>query len=268
MTKADVESRITRADFKKSNMVQMLNASQTGDLTVSHSIFQIYPKDKSRNLAECKFNTVSKWAFKHFAEVYERHDAHEAISFYRQISTSPRAASLWSHVFEAKVLNHIDVCGCNFGIRRLSPQGPGTVPWTCGGPIPRFTFLQGEDFVHGLTKAIEDGKDSLHLVPSVPNFKAVDSILYTRGDVLTLIQCTISEEHPIRVAGLTTLRNWLETDILKSLRPSKMMPWRFIFVVPPSQASNFKKQTLVGKEEAHWASWVQQHVLGLNIFKE
>ena len=147
-------------------MVQMLNGSRTGDTTVSHSIFQISPKDNSWLLAECDFTPVSRWAFECFAEVYERYDAHAANTLYRQISTSPLSASLWGYVFEVRVLlNYVDARGCNFKIRGLASDSKE--PWKCRGPVPRFNFLQESNFVNELTKAIQEKKVSLHLVPSV-----------------------------------------------------------------------------------------------------
>jgi len=245
-------------------MVQMLDASLTGDKTVSHSIFQISPEDESRYLAGCKFTLVSEWAYKHFAGVYERHDAHAANTFYRQISTSPLSASLWGQVFKARVLHHIDTHGCEFRIRGLTSLEEE--PWKCPGPIPRFNFLQQSDFVDELTKTVQEGKDSLHLVPFAPDFTTVDSILYTRDNVLTLIQCTVRKEYLIRLKGLTSLRSWLEKDgPLDFLCPTTNRPWRLIFIVPPGQASAYKPQRLYNNEEGNWADWVQQYVLGLGL---
>ena len=252
-------------------MLQMLNASRTGDKAVSHSIFQISPrKDGSRLLTDCEFTLVSQWAFKHFSGVYERHDAHAVDTFYRQISTLSLSASLWGHIFEAKVLHYIDTRGCDFEIRGLTSLEMES--WECPGPIPRFNFLQESDFVDALTKAIQEEKDSLHLVPSARNFTAVDSILYTRNNVLTFIQCTVAEEHLIRLKGLASLRSWLKTGTpLDPLRPSNHRPWRFIFVVPPGQSSAFKPQRLDNEkkifDESKWAGWIQQYVLGLNVLE-
>ena len=262
--KAVVESRITSVDFKKANMLQILNASRTGDATVSHSIFQISPKDESRVLAECEFKTVSRWAFERFTGAYELYDAHEATTFYRQISTTPLAASLWGHVFEAKVLNYISTRGCDFEIRGLT--SPGITRWTCRGPIPRSNFLRELNFVRELTNSVRDKKDSLHLVPSVRNFTAVDSILYTRNEMLTFIQCTVGEKHGIAATGLDNLRSWLKIGTpLAPLRPSETRPWRLIFIVPPSQASTFKSQRLEGDDKGNWVGKVNQYVLGLDV---
>ena len=131
------------------------------------------------------------------------------------------SVAFWGYVFEARVLNYVDARGCNLKIRGLASDSKE--PWKCRGLIPRFNFLQESDFVNELTKAIQEKKVSLHLVPSVRNFTAVDSILYTRNEVLTFIQCTVGKkEHPINVEGLTRLRSWLKTGTpLEPLRPSK-----------------------------------------------
>jgi len=249
-------------------MLQILNASRTGDATVSHSIFKITPKDESRILAECEFHIVSRWAFERFTVTYELSDALEATAFYRRISTAPLAASLWGHVFEAKVLDHISTRGYDFEIRGLT--SPGITRWTCPGPIPRSNFLRELDFVRELGDSVRDNKDSLHLVPSVRNFTAVDSILYTRNEVLTFIQCTVGKKHGIAAAGLVDLRSWLKIGTpLGPLRPSITKPWRLIFIVPPSQASTFKPQPLEGndKDRNSLAGKVNQYVLGLDVLE-
>jgi len=245
-------------------MLQILNASRTGDATVSHSIFQIFPKDESRVLAECELKTVSRWAFERFTRAYELWDAHEANTFYRQISTTPLAASLWGHVFEAKVLNYISAHGCDLDIRGLT--SPGITRWSCCGPIPHSNFQREFGFVRELTESVRDNKDSLHLVPSVRNFTAVDSILYTRNEVLTLIQCTVGEKHGIAATGLDDLQSWLKKGtLLAPLRSSNQRPWRLIFIVPPSQASTFKLQPLKSDNKNKWVGKVNQYVLGLDV---
>jgi len=245
-------------------MVQILNASRTGDLTVSHSIFQIFPINESRLLAECGFDIVSKWAFERFIGSYELQEAHEANTFYRQLSTAPLAASLWGHIFEVKVLNIIDARGCYLPIHGLT--SPGVFPFRWTRSVGRSNFLRGSDFIDEITTAIRDGVSSLHLVPSARNFTAVDSILYARNDVLTFIQATVTEKHPIRVTGLETLQSWLKPGTsLEHLRPSVSRPWRFIFIVPQGNMPTFKSQRLEGDDEGKWAGIVHQYVLGLEV---
>jgi len=277
--KVNVRSRIRSVDFKKSNILQLVNSSWTGDSAVSHSIFEISPINDFRRLGECGFRTVSRWAFDCFTETYEAQEAHAATTFYRHISGTPAAASLWGHVFERRVLNRIDVGGFNFPIRGLPvpeettlPEGttlPEETTWTCRRrPIPRSKFLQESDFVEQITKAIQENKE-LHLVPSAPNFKAVDSILYAPNEVLTCIQATVSrKDHGILVPGLRCIQRWLGRGPLAHLRPKKDRPWRFIFVVPSDEAPTFEFQRFE-RDTAHgeWAGKVHQYVLGLDVLE-
>ena len=77
-TKALIESRISGIAFRQSNMVQVLHSSQMGDTSVSHSIFEISPKDELRLLSQCQFGYVSRWAFDYFLNSYESRHATEA----------------------------------------------------------------------------------------------------------------------------------------------------------------------------------------------
>jgi len=249
--------------------MQLVYASRTGDSAVSHSIFQISPKDESRQLSDCGFDIVSDWAFRLFIEEYESHEAHRANDFYRQISGVPSAASLWGHVFEQKVLRHIDTSGRKFEIRGLAP--PRLLTWECPAPIRRYNFKGEADFFREITKAIKEN-ESLHLVPLASNFEAVDSILYTPNDVLTCIQTTVAGKHPISVGGLQRIQNWLGTKPpLGDLRPSRNRPWRFIFIVPPGDASTYEVQEF--KNDTKTSNWatsakVLQYVLGLDVLEK
>jgi len=152
MTKENVASKITSINFREQNMLQLLYAARTGDSAVSHSIFQIFPKDKLRLLSGCRFKVVSDWAFHLFMEEHKRYETHKANDFYHQISGMPKAVSLWGYVFEQKVLHHIDTCGCNFEIHGLA--SPRKITWQCPGPIQRYNFLHGPDFIRKITQAI------------------------------------------------------------------------------------------------------------------
>jgi len=256
-----VRSRIT----KQSNMVQLLYSTLTGDSNVSHSIFEISPKYESRLLAQCKFGSVSRWALKCFLEGYEAQQA-TAAADYRYISKMPETASLWGHVFEGLVLNYLDGIDAEheFPIRGLTIQGPAT--WTYRGPIPRSDFLQKSDFVEEITNSVRN-ESPLHLVPSIRNFPAVDSIVYDPNEVLTCIQITVSRQHPIHVSGLGRIQGWLERGTrLADLRPSEDRPWRFIFIVPSVDEASFELQQLKGDSaRGEWAGKVHQYVLGLDL---
>jgi hypothetical protein len=151
-----------------------------------------------------------------------------------------------------------------FSIRGASEKM--TCQWSYPGPIRRFNFLQDLDFIDGITKAVQD-TNPLLLVPSAFDFPAVYSTLYDPNEVLTCIQITTPRKHHILLSGLRLIQSWLERDTrLAGLLPSKERPWRFIFIVPPGQAS-FELQPLGGDTaQGEWPGKVQQYVLGLDVF--
>jgi len=248
--------------------VQLLHSSLTGDSYVAHSIFEISPKDERRLLAQCKFSSVSKWALNCFLEGYEAQKNVAATDFYLFISKTPDTASLWGHVFERMVLNHLDGMDAEhrFPMRGLTHPGPTT--WTYRGHIPRSDFLQKLDFVNELTISVR-GDRPLHLVPSIRNFPAVDSIVYDPNEVLTCIQITVSRQHRILVSGLQRIQRWLKRGTsLGHLRPSKRRPWRFIFIVPSADEASFELQPLKGDTDlGEWDGKVHQYVLGLDVIR-
>ena len=271
-TKEVIKSRITDVASEQSNMVQVLYSSRSGDSGVSHSIFQISPKDKLRHLSQCKFGYVSRWALDCFLEEYETRQAAAAADFYRYISGIPDAASLWGHVFERLVFNHLVGIDTEykFPMRGLSESIRRKMTWTFRGRIPRFNFRQKEDFIIAITDAIQN-KYPLHLVPSIRNFEAVDSIVYDPNEVLTCTQITVSSKHPISVSGLQRIQSWLEpgNKLLADLRPSKPRPWRIIFIVPPRGEASFELQQLKGDTaRGEWAGKVHQYVLGLDVLRK
>jgi len=115
------------------------------------------------------------------------------------------------------------------------------------------------------TKCSGSFKKPLHLVVLVRNFLAVDSTLYDPNDpnaVLTCIQITRNEEHPISVRHIQG-RLKLGTP-LDDLRPSENRAWRFLFVVPFGMASNFELQRFKGDtDKGEWARKAHQCELGL-----
>jgi hypothetical protein len=138
--------------------------------------------------------------------------------------------------------------------------------WTYRGPNTH-TFKEWTSFIDEITKAVGKGSP-VHLVPSARNFAAVDSILYDPNDpkaVLTCIQITMKESHPINAKGLKCIQGSLKPGgALAGLRPTQAKWWRFIFVVPLQMASTYKSQNLDGDTgRGEWAGKVHQYVLGL-----
>ena len=263
-----VRSVIRKAADSWRDIIPLLQMTLMGSSDASHTIFQNFPTDKKRLLSNCHFGPVSRWAL----DILLRHcKANAATKLYYYLLTIPEAAVLRGHLFEWQVLNHL--CSIqtksSFSIRGLANSEKKT--WTYRGPIPR-TDLKDSTVFNELTKAVEDQK-SLHLVPLVRKFSAVDSVLYDPEDpeaVLTCIQITRNKYHPIDVPSLQRIQSWLRVDrqtVLEGLRPTKDRPWRFLFVVQSGMEAKFKSQNFKSKEGSDesgvvWAVKVDQHVLG------
>jgi hypothetical protein len=84
--------------------------------------------------------------------------------------------------------------------------------------------------------------------------------------VLTGIQVTIRDEHPVAVSGLKRIQGWLKQQSpLAHLRPSiSDNHWRLVFVVPEAAAASFEQQPMEGDTGGNeWARKVDQYVLGI-----
>jgi hypothetical protein len=223
------------AGHGRADISRLLRKTRTGGSNFSHTIFQI-----------SSANTDTK----------------------RLLSTVSRRDLDLGYLFERQVLNHL--CGiseeCKFPIRRLTDSKQTT--WTYRGPIERFNF-QESTFLDRITEAVQHRRP-VHLVPSVCNFPAVDSILYDPDDpdaVLTCIQITINKDHPIAVSGFQLIQSWLKVGTPPAgLRPTKTRQWRLLFIVPFGMESTFKSQKLNGDGDTtkgKWAGKVDQYVLAL-----
>jgi len=265
-----VASAIREAAMK-SNFEQLFRDARSGTLEVSHRIFQNFPSNGKHLLFDCQFEPVSRWALDLLLRHYEDRKSDAATDFYYSISGMSEAASLQGHLFERQVLNHLgDIASIpaksTFDIRGLTDSN--LTKWTCHGAIRRITFDESTIF-NELTEAVRN-RMPVHLVPSARNFAVVDSILYDPDDpdaVLTCIQITMNMnmKHPIAVSGLKLIQRWLKRESsLDGLCPQKTRPWRFLFVVPSDDASQFKSQRFKGDTRTgEWAGKVHQYVLGL-----
>jgi hypothetical protein len=250
--------------------VDLLKKTREGGSNVSYTIFQIFPSetDPKRLLSKSHFETVSRWTLDLLLKQYEVRKADAVADFYYIISAMDDAATLRRQMFERQVLYHsrgIDAIR-TFRIRGLTADSNQTT-WTYRGDTIQHTDLEESSFFDEISAASRDRKP-LHLVPLARNFPAVDSILYDPNDpdaVLTCIQITMNEGHPIAVLDLQCIQSWLDRNTaLAGLRPTKSRPWRFLFVVPSYIASTFKSQRLKGDTATReWAGKVHQYVLEL-----
>ena len=86
-------------------------------------------------------------------------------------------------------------------------------------------------------------------------------LLYSPGDVLTVIHATVETEHPVAVVGLERIQSIL-SNFQSSIADNN---WRLIFVVPEQIASTFQIQKLEGDTDSNeWFKKVDQYILGIN----
>jgi hypothetical protein len=196
----EVVARIRDIARGTTSMLQALYSYRLSANAISHTIFQLYPSNESRELAMCKYEVVSRWVLDSLLRVCETHEADAAAKFYCSLSGVPWAGAFLGQLFERQALKHLDDIGRHrrLTIRRLSDSGQ--IPWTYHGPIPRFVFEE-TTVISKIASAVA-ANESVHLVPSATNFPAVDSIIYYPNDVLTCIQTTINDDHPIAVSGV------------------------------------------------------------------
>ncbi|KAM6497771.1 hypothetical protein JOM56_005719 [Amanita muscaria] len=233
----------------------------------SHAVFEMFPKDENRDLSEARIRAVSKWALNHLMEEYIKREASAVADFYKKITRIPWAGQLRGEMFQLWALNYFDTIDqpTTFRIRNLATSEE--LDWLYPGPAPRLTFLS-QSICTDLWLEIVQNKESRHMVPLVPNFAAVDSILYNPLSVLTSFQMTVKQVHPISVSGLRRIQQSLKLRTpLTSLRPSNREGehWRLIFVVPDYEAASYSLQDFEGTGDTGiWAQKVDQYVLGLN----
>jgi hypothetical protein len=178
--------------------------------------------DTNRWLSNCHFEAVLEWALNLLLDQYKDHKADVIADFYYMISGWSEAGSLRGHLLERQILSHLkDIRERTFPIRRLTDSEE--MMWTYRGPNTH-TFKERTSFIDEITKAVGKGSP-VHLVPLARNFAAVDSILYDPNDpkvVLTCIQITMKESHPIDVKGLKRIQGWLKpAGALAGLRPTQ-----------------------------------------------
>ncbi|KAF5376092.1 hypothetical protein D9615_007752 [Tricholomella constricta] len=231
---------------------------------IFHSIFELSPADELRILSDARVGAVSPWALDLLLSQYETRQVDATAEFYMSISSMPHAESLHGRVLERQVLKYFDSLQGpqDFIIRSLADSTISL--WRYPGPAKRSNF-RSQTFSSSLEIAVK-ASTPLHLVPLNPNFHTVDSILYDPGAVLTCIQVTHRNEHPVAVSGLQEIQGWLKhKTLLAELRPSTSgKHWRLIFTVPSYNADQFKPQPLEGDSSSgQWAGKVDQYVLGI-----
>ena len=263
--KTELSRQIESISEGVSNVVRELRKSRAGASTVSHSIFQIFPTTKNRRFEYSHCEAVSQWVFDNLLRECEAGEHEAACRLYYNLARLPWADSLRGCLFERQVLYYLDSIKTNHDLPMRGLTNPhDEALWTYRGPINRSTFEE-RTVANSIKKAVAD-RTPVHLVPLIPNFPTVDSIVYHPDDnVLTCIQITIKDVRPIATSGLRRIQKWLIPQTPSAcLRPRPENPWRFIFIVRSDTASNFTLQAFEGETPDAWAQKVDQFVLGLD----
>ena len=75
---------------------------------LSHTIFELYPRDGDRLFGDALVGTVSPWALDLLLEAYEARKSDAAAEFYNSIASVPKAGILRGQIFERQVLKYLD----------------------------------------------------------------------------------------------------------------------------------------------------------------
>jgi hypothetical protein len=75
---------------------------------LSHSIFQLFPRDDKRILGQARIEAVSRWALDVFLDEYETRRQADAFIFYTSLANSPDTGSLRGQIFERQILKYFD----------------------------------------------------------------------------------------------------------------------------------------------------------------
>ena len=261
----ELQEQIETVSVGVYNVLSELRMSRSGTSTVSHSIFQVFPTTENRRFEYSHTEAVSQWVLDNLLKEIENREQEARARFYYNLTQMPFAESLRGCLFERQVLYYLDSIITNYDLRMRGLTSPhDEAPWTYRGPINRSTFEE-RTVADKIKNAVAD-RSPVHLVPFIPNFPTVDSIVYHPDDnVLTCIQITIKDVHPIATSGLRRIQKWLTPKTPPAyLRPTPGKPWRFIFIVRSDMASNFKLQAFEGETPDAWAQKVEQFVVGLD----
>jgi len=257
-----IEAAVESVALKRD--IGYLIVSFKNSIMLSHTIFELSPRDDDRLFGDAKIGTVSMWALDLLLGAYEAQKSDAAFKFYESIADMPKAGTLWGRILERQVLRYFDnLRGTHTFILR-SLKDSSTIKWVYPGPTERHTFLP-TTFAKELQSAVEN-KKPLHLVPKDPNFPALDSTVYDPKCGLFLNQITANLHHPVAVVGLQRVQSWLKLNtLLANLRPAiHHRHWPLTFIVPESISDSFTKQPFEGDTiKQEWAKKVDQYVLGI-----
>ncbi|TDL17102.1 hypothetical protein BD410DRAFT_794677 [Rickenella mellea] len=262
---AEAEVRRAVAAMVPTNSLEiLLEGATNGDssLMVSHTIFQIAPKDNDRLFHEVYVQAKSKWIFDVVLKLYEKRQSDAARQFYELTKHSTTTASLAGIIWEREVHRYFRSIKTREKLHLVSLQDGKRYHWQYPGGAMMVKFR-----IPGLTEVLQtavEKQEARYCQPLALNFEAVDALVYQPGK-LSCIQITDATTHPIKVNGLQSIQRCLPPTnaALASLRPlhnGNKKSWPFIFVVPKDSKFSRVPQKLIGGTDI-WHRKVHQFLL-------
>lgn len=232
----------------------------------SHTLFEMSCDDPERLFINATFLAASTWVLDKLLLAYEARMNDAAWEFYNTVEGSRDAASLQGKIWERQVHNFVQSRTNPLTLTAISLEGQPatTLTWDVPVGVCRQSF-DFQSFLCILEDAIQKRTPS-YLVPLVPNFPTIDSLLYKLDEPFRALQITKAPRHREDVAGFKRIQQWMKLKSLASpLRPSAAKPWHLVFVVPSGAAQTFSKQSLTGTKTdvGVWAKKIKQFVVEL-----
>ena len=206
-------------------------------IMLSHTIFELSPRDDDRLFGEALVGTVSPWALDLLLGAYERQKSDAAAELYDSIAYMPGAGGLQGRIFERQVLKYLNSLEEPSTFSTRSLEDSKTAEWVYPGPAKLREFLL-TTFAQELLSAVEN-KKRLHLVSNDPNFSALDSVIYDPKSGLTHTQVTTrTVDHPVAVSALKRIQGHLKRNFRPSIQHKH---WPLIFMVPDTISGSFRR---------------------------
>jgi len=98
----EVQMAVQNAALKRD--IRSLIFSYQNSIMLSHTIFELSPRDDDRLFGDALIGTVSSWALDLLLGAYESQKSDAAAEFYDSIANIPKARTLRGCIFERQVL--------------------------------------------------------------------------------------------------------------------------------------------------------------------
>ncbi|PBK60479.1 hypothetical protein ARMSODRAFT_1090328 [Armillaria solidipes] len=214
--------------------------------SVSHTVFEVIPKDEQR-LWDCVVvHPVSRLALDMLLhDQAERLPKQSVYNLYSMLRRLPEAESFIGMTWECVLHRYLSQVQGDFELTPLHPSHP---PYTLHLPKPSHIHANCSTdaaFRSTLSKAFDsDGtvSQSCYAYPDCPNFATFDSVAIVGSDFLCF-HMALGTAHQMKLSSLQRTQQWLKMGTpLEKFRPGKGNRWNIIFVVPSRLKGSFLRQ--------------------------